>query len=371
MMPYEGDGMFVWCCTVPGAILLLVGTYIFSHSRHYWRDFPLLEVLIWWAVLAFFLVLMWLLQPTDMLVAEALDASFSVLVLLAIPFWLFSGLTLADFVLTVASRATATLRALLPGEPLRALVAAVMLVRPVVAFAVAGVDPRTGVLGMALALDVFLSLPLLLVMVFVMVLRRWTTRNAMTLLAASIASPIFALGLVLGLDNLDISDVMGATLESVGTFAPLLVFVLLMTHSVLSMGSQFASGDSRALPRRTRILLVFGAALLVTSFALFFVSIRDPLSGALDQSLQDIVNGALLFSMLLVGFPYLIWVLLRRREKVIGEETDVDRLERALTQAGRKPMKSVWLLVSLLLGLVLSCVLFLGALLLGALLKDL
>ena len=53
-----------------------------------------------------------------------------------------------------------------------------------------------------------------------------------------------------------------------------LLFVGLAAYDVLNFGVRYANTDGRIMPRSGRVFLYFGAVLLVTSFALFYLNAR-------------------------------------------------------------------------------------------------
>ena len=69
-----------------------------------------------------------------------------------------------------------------------------------------------------------------------------------------------------------------------------------------------------------RVLMYFGAVLLVTAFVLF-LNARVVSSGQPDESLELFIDMPFMTGFLILGLPYLAWMAWRRREKLIGGDS--------------------------------------------------
>jgi hypothetical protein len=110
------------------------------------------------------------------------------------------------------------------------------------------------------------------------------------------------------------------------------------------------------MPRSGRIFLVFGAALLMVSFTLFTVNTRNATTGEIHSDLQTAVNNLFAFSALFLGIPYLGWIVWRRREALIGDESEYLALRPLLADLDRIHW-GVWLAIGLGIMFSFSCLL--------------
>jgi len=160
---------------------------------------------------------------------------------------------------------------------------------------------------------------LILLMLGLMIARRWNTKNAAMLLTLSFALPLFSAGFVMAFSGKELFNALEMTAESADSFAPTLIFVVLMAYNVLSLGSAFANKDGEIAPRSGRVLLGLGAAILVISGTIFSVNIRDT-AGELDQSFRTAVDAFFTLGVCFLGIPYLIWTAWKRRETLSGDD---------------------------------------------------
>jgi hypothetical protein len=349
-----GNGMCVWACAAPAFLVLLVGSHFFTQTKKFWRDYPLVEFALWFCVLLFFLGLFWFSRQSGETLASDFSGIFSVFGLINAPLWFFFGLGLIDVAIDIGRAVVTTLRKLFPGEFLRALTVFLILVRPVVALFIFTTNQQDTLLGDTLLLDSLLApLPLLALTAGLALARRWTTRSATIILALSFASPVFMAFIVPAVRGGEVSDLLDVLLGGLGIFPPLLLFVLLMAHSVLSLGVSFAEKDGQYIPRSGRILLGFGFALLVTGFTIFSVNVRD-VSGQLDQSFQEATDAFFGLGVISLGLPYLLWILWRRRDRLAGKEEDLEGVKPLLAGLSRVP-GWVWVVLGVVMAVFLAC----------------
>ena len=121
-------------------------------------------------------------------------------------------------------------------------------------------------------------IPLVLVMILTVVMRKWNTRNALTIMGLSFATPVMSLGIALSLfgGGRDVSDPLEMALAQTGILPDVIVFVGIMALSVLSAGASFSQSDGKYIPRSGRLLLGLGFALLVTTVTYYGAWIQLP-----------------------------------------------------------------------------------------------
>lgn len=357
LMVPTGNALWIWVCTAPTMVIFLVLAYLLTQKRRLWRDFPLLEFSFWGCVFLAFSALFWLFQETNESVAGYLNASLGGLNLLTWPFWVVSGLTMVDLVVSIARAMIRLLRRLFPGNFLRALSVFLIATRPAVGILALILAPNSADLGPedSLFFDAVLSIPLILLMGIMILCRRWNARNALVILGLSLASPIFILGAVMALKGFNIGDPLELTMQGLGISTSQLIFVALMAYNVFNLGSAFANIEGRVMPRSGRIHLLFGFALLMTSTTIFFINSRDVSSGELGGMVYDTIDQLFALSLVFLGIPFLIWMALRRPEKLAGKETEFEERKPLLVWLERIPLLA-WAVASVVAVILFTCV---------------
>jgi hypothetical protein len=163
------------------------------------------------------------------------------------------------------------------------------------------------------------------------------------LLTLSLASPVVVLGLSMAFSG---QDFAGLLLNMTGIFPPTLLFVGLTTYNLFGMGVTFTRMDGRILPRKARILLYFGTLLLVVACMLF--TSNERVSATNELSLFAL-------SALILGLPYLVWMVWKRREMLVGPGVEID-LPPRWTGLERIP-RLAWMALALVLSCACSCLL--------------
>lgn len=316
------NAVFLWLCTAPPLLILIVVIHTYGRDKSFIREWPLVEFCLWLGINFFFLLMFWLFDPTDSSVALSLNANFSLLMLLTLVFWAVGGLSVARLAVHVGRMVVMVARRLFPERFLRVMTLALLLARPLFSLAAASILTRLDnpVFAYMTFFDLFLVIPLTFLTVIMAVLGRWQLRPALTLLALSFGVPVFTLGVGLAFVGQDMTDTLALSLESLNLFPPLVLFTALLVHEVLTAGIPFSRYHSETMPRSGRLFLVFGMALLVVSFTIFNTSTTDATTGQIHNNLQIIVNALFSLSALILGFPYLGWVVWRKREELIGDE---------------------------------------------------
>ncbi len=365
--PWGNDfGMLVWCLAAPTVLFGFGGVYLLSRKWSGWSSKPVLEFGLWLGVFALFFGLFALASAGLSPFLSNLNGVFSLLSVLAVPFWLFYGATIVDLGLKLASKVTLRLRRRLSAEKLAALAGFVV-------FAHLGLDaiilgllyflaPDWMVFGEALAVDLGVAALVTLLAPFAALVKGWTPRVAAIFLTVTLSTPVFALSVVLSLTSQS-AEVLDVTLALFTRFAPLLVFVFLTAHAVLSIGAAFANGDGVIIPRNGRILMVFGLALLVIAFTVFFVNGRDADTGEYSNLIQGMSDGLFALGAFFLGVPYMLWTIWKRPDELAGDENDFPVQENT-----PKPRRSV-LWMAALLGVFFSVLACGGILVLDQLMK--
>lgn len=356
LTPIEGNmAAALGCFLAIPAIGLLIAFYFLAPRWPFWRDWPIVEFIAWALFAAFLMGLLWFFNQTNEAVASSLHAAFTLLLLLSVGFWVVSGVLITDMATGLARWFVSALDGWLPGSTLRALVIALLLVRPVADITLALLIPDTNnPIAWGLLIDGVLAIPLLLAIPALWLAGRWDTRMAARLLGLGLATPIFSLGMAMALKGKDITDLTSLVLEGVNIFPPTLMFVALNAYGALTFGSRFATEDGKIMPRTGRLFLYLGLVLLLTAFTLFFVNVQDVATGQPDSMMHDIINGAFGISAVVFGLPYLLWIAVRRPERLIGDGFDDDGPV-ILAGLGRVPT-SLWLALGLAFVLFSCCV---------------
>jgi len=168
--------------------------------------------------------------------------------------------------------------------------------------------------------QILVAVPTLLALLALALGRRWSPRTVLTVFAVSLVVPMLVGLLIVSMSGYDLTDTMGTALQATGLVPPMMLFAGLLAVSLLSLGSSFAAGDGPVLPRPARIYLSLGLVLLMLDFA-FVVMVAE--LGAGDESALASIQGALLpLSLVVLGLPYLAYLLILRREAFVGDAPD-------------------------------------------------
>lgn len=160
------------------------------------------------------------------------------------------------------------------------------------------------------------------------------------------------LGLSMAFSGKDFTELL---LKMTGFFPPTLLFVGLTTYNLFGMGVAFTGVDGRILPKRARLLLYFGTLFLVVACMLFLSNQRIAETNQLSLDFQNLINNLFALSALFLGIPYVVWMVWKRREMLIGLENDFSGPPR-WPWLGRVPGPA-WIALSLVLVCACSCLL--------------
>jgi hypothetical protein len=298
--------------------ILLIGTvawaHFFSHGSTRWRNLPLLEFVAWLALM--------LVAIAGLLFGEGrqqaaidLETALSFPQVLTAPFWILLGLEAVDTAVKLAREIVLRLRRWISARWFGTLVILVLLIKPIISFALILND------GGWWGIDLVVSL---LLAGWALVLRlsgRLTVHAASILLALSLVLPVLTLGWSQPFRKTDLTTVVLSGAGIVANVLPAaLLFVGLATYDVLNFGADFANTNGRIMPRGGRVLMYFGTVLLVGSFILFFLNARVIATGQPDDSLDLLIDIPFVVGILFLGLPYLAWIVLRRRRRLVSED---------------------------------------------------
>ena len=326
------------------AVLVIYGL---TFRTRFWRDLPGLHFFGWLGAVSVIIILSVGTAATNASVAVALSANFSIVMLLTLLFWVVLGFSIVDLGIQIGRAFTQIGLRYLPFSTFSALIVFVLLIHPAVI-----------ALVFWLTKDGFLLLDLLFSILFILgalalwFVRRWSASTIAVLLTLSLASPVVILGLSMAFTGQDFAELL---LKMTGIFPPLLLFVGLTTYNLFGMGVAFTGVDGRVLPRRARVLLYFGTLILVVATMLFLSNQRNAETNQLSTDMQTMINGLLALSALALGIPYVIWMVWKRREMLIGPEKNFSAPAR-WTWLERVSGKG-WFALSLILACSCSCLL--------------
>lgn len=327
--------------------LVVIVIYGLTFRTRFWYDSSGLHFYGWLGAVFAFVILSVGTAATNAHVAAALSANFSVVMLLTLAFWIVLGFSIVDLGIQIGRAFTQLSLRYLPFSALSALIVFVLLIHPAV-IALAFWLTKDGFL----LLDFLFSILFILGALALWFARRWSVSTSAVLLTLSLASPVVVLGLSMAFAGQDFAEFL---LKMTGIFPPLLLFVGLTTYNLFGMGVTFTSVDGRILPRRARVLLYFGTLILVVATMLFLSNQHNAETNQLSMDMQTMINGLLALSALVLGIPYVVWMVWKRREMLIGPEKNFSApprwvwLERISGQ--------VWFALSLILACSCSCLL--------------
>jgi hypothetical protein len=313
----------------------------------FWRDLPGLHFFGWLGAVSIIVLLSVGTSATNAEVASALSANFATVMLLTLLFWVLLGFSTIDLGIKTGRFFTRIARKYLPFSSFNALIAFVLVVHPAVSMLVVWLtrEPFS-------TPDLLISILLIPCALVVWIARRWSASAGAVFLALSLAAPVVSFGLYMAFAGKDFTELL---LKMTGLFPPTLLFVGLTTYNLLGMGVEFTGVDGRILPKRARMLLYFGTLLLVVACMLFISNERAVGTGQLSLDLQGFINAVFASSAFFLGIPYVVWMVWKRRELLIGLEKDFSSPPR-WAWLGRLP-SPVWIALSLVLAFSCACVL--------------
>jgi hypothetical protein len=326
------------------AVLIIYGL---TFRSPFWRELPGLHFFGWLASVSVVIILSVGTTATDAEVASALSANFSVVLLLTLFFWVLLSLSVIDLGISSGRLFTRLASKFLPFSVTSALIVFVLLIHPAAAALVFWLTKDAFWL-----LDIVLSVLLILGALVVWVFRRWSDSSAPVFLTLSFATPVVILGLSMAFVGQGFTENL---LKAIGLFPPTLLFVGLTTYNLFGMGVSFTRVDGRILPRRARILLYFGILLLVVACMLFNSNNRLQDTSRLSLDFQLLINNLFALSALILGVPYLVWMIWKRRLFLVVANQGPPHPPH-FSWLGRLPAPA-WVALSLILSCACSCLL--------------
>ncbi len=332
---------FLNLCFYGTFFLIVLAVYTFTARTSFWREHPGLHFYGWLAAVSVISLLTIGMSANNAEVAISLSANFSIVLLLTLVFWVLLGLSIIDLGITIGRMFTRLFRKYLPFSTFSALVVFALLVLPAATLLIFWLTDD----GFWL-LAVLISFLLILSAIILGIARRWSATSASVLLTLSLASPVLVLGLSMAFSG---QDFTGLLLNMTGIFPPTLLFVGLTTYNLFGMGVAFTRVDGRILPRKARILLYFGTLLLVVACMLFTSNRRVSATNELVLDFQTMINNMFALSALVLGLPYLVWMVWKRQDMLVGPGAKMDLPPRWVA------LERIPRLAWMVLALVLSC----------------
>lgn len=321
--PIENEWSFV--PGFGGLIIVLgaIGAHLVSSRSAYWRDLPVLEFIAWLALMLVSVLWLFLLQSREE-TAIGLDSALSFPQVLSIPFWLLLGVEATDIGITLARYITVRLQRVLPGVRQAILALLGWLgIRAFAFFALVGTSGDTFLAYWGVS-ELLVSIALLaaaLVLTIPILAGKLGRRTIVTLLTLSLSTPIATIGLSSALvPNVDpVGGFLTAMGVGAGVLPAALLFVGLAAYDVMNFGIRYANVDGRLMPRTGRVLMYFGAVLLVAAYVMFYLNTEVVRSGEPHESLAILIDVPFMTGVIFLGVPYLLWVLIRNPERFSGE----------------------------------------------------
>jgi hypothetical protein len=360
------------CLCLPALVMVLSLAFGFTYRSPRWQRLTWLKWAVSLAIMLSLLLPLMIFNPQPASIILNLAAILGVPLLLAMPWWFVSGLAGVDLVMRISRFVLTGLRRMFPVSFLKKGSIAVTLAHPLAvgiffALYVLGKiishpemtadNYAAGVVDLSILFEIVLIVPLVLILGWLLVSKRWTERNALTMLALNLALPFFSLTVSLALyQGSSLFDIVELATNPLYDLAPMLTFVMLMAYSALFLGAEFANSDGQLVPRRARVQLGLGAILLIIAFTLFFANLHVPTEGRVD-----VIGDASLFidsdnawtastalSLVFLGFPYLLWTIWKDPERMLGDEPTSPAILASLDT------RRVWAIMAVVLAVVAS-----------------
>jgi len=289
-----------------------------------WRDRPLVEFVGWAVALSLFVGLVLTLAPAERS-RDVLLARLPIFGVIIMPLWLLFGIEPARLGVEIAARSVRALRTRLGNTRFRRLAAASAIL-PVLFLAGIWAAIPASRPGWAPGYEIAAVLyapgwtwPFFLMgwTAFRLLRRRWSDETAAVGLGLTVATLVLlAAFLVAGTSG---QDFVGFALLASGLFNPLVLYVVLMTYNILTVGRSFASAEGRATPRSGRVLVYFGAVILILCSALLPATQRPAAARQSGDNLQVFIDAMFAYGVVTLGPGYLVWIAWRRRARLLGE----------------------------------------------------
>jgi hypothetical protein len=319
--------------------------YALTFRTPFWLDLPGLYFFGWLGAISLIVIISIGTSVTNAEVASGLSSVFSNVMVLTLMFWILLSFSIIDLGIKTGRFFTRIARGYLPAPSFNALVIFVLLIHPAIAALVIWVTRNS-----FWSFDLPFSILFFLGALVMWITRRWSVFIGAIFLVLSLATPVVMVGLSMTFAGIDVTE---SLLKLTGIFPPTLLFVGLTTYNLLGMGVTFTSVDGRILPKRARVLLYFGTLILVVACMLFISHERIATTNQLNMDLQDLINSVISVSAFCLVIPYVVWMLWKKRELLIGPELDLTNPPR-WSWLERIPGRA-WIAFSLVLACAFSC----------------
>jgi len=321
--------------------------YGLTFRTPFWHDLPGLHFFGWLGAVSVIVILSVGTSATNGEVASALSANFGIVMLLTFVFWVILGFSIIDLGIKTGRFFTRIARKCLPFPSFSALIVFVLIIHPAVSLLVLWLtrEPFSSV-------DLLISILLIPGALVLWIARRWSASTGAVFLTLSLAAPVVSVGLGMAYAGKDFTELL---LKMTGLFPPMLLFIGLTTYNLFGMGVNFTGVDGRILPKRARVLLYFGTLILVVACMLFLSNERIVETNQVSLDVQAWTNNLFALSALVLGIPYVVWMVWKRREMLIGPEYDFSGPPR-WAWLGRVPGPA-WIALSLVLACSCACLL--------------
>jgi len=315
------SGMLDPGSAIVGLVVVAAAGALYARSHGHptaWRHRPVMEFVGWLVLCAGLSVYPWLLGNAQE-VAENVDLVTAFLAVLMLPMWVAFGLDTVDFAARTARFVAANVADRVSDHALRPGVAILASGVVLGSFVGAATFRDSGSQSVAygwLSLTFLASLLVLAFSAVAMVFRRWTKEAATIGVAGLVLATLVPLAFSVavrsgqGLDE--------AALGAAGVVPPGVVFAVLLAYNVLTFVPRVTDTDGRRVGRPGRVLLYFGYVLIVVAASGFQLAVV----GRSDEGFRfkDFVDDCYGIGLLVLGIPYLLWLLVRRRDRLIGPQ---------------------------------------------------
>lgn len=302
-------------CIAPVVALVLPAVHLVGRRLKLFDRAPLLMFVIIGAVISVHAITAFFLADDADTFGLNIYTFFRYLNYLAYPLWMYSGISLIGFAMALAS-ALAN-RAAGAADPAalkfaQLALAAHFAISVVIYVLRVAADPS--LLGdVAPLISVAFSGLLLAAMFALKAGKKWSVRNALSLLALSLAFGIFvAIVNTLFKLGFNATDPINAALDKLGILPRGTFFMFTLMVGVLGSFVPFSEGDTPALPRPARVFIAVGFAILFIAMMFVFVFTVNTADGS-NYTGDSIFTGLTVFGALLIGIPVTLVSLFGRR----------------------------------------------------------
>lgn len=289
-----------------------------------WQQRPTVEFLSWLSLTTAVVLLGYTASGRPSLFADVTYVSALYLGIAAIAFWVWLGFDAVTGAIDIGRLAVYVARRAIANRLLSVMGAFATVGLPLVLlFLVAGQDSSASsafpsALAAWLAFAWVLTSLVGLCCVGVIVLRRWSVSAAMFAVSLDVALLALTLAFVSALWPTGIFEGLGTS----HLVPPTFLFLLLASYDIAALGTRHAERDSPVAPRASRVLLYFGVVVLVLGSSMLLLNVHQDSSSFADVA-HVLASFGLTAGILVLGIPYFLFVLIRRRDRMTPEPAPV------------------------------------------------